>query len=448
MLRTGLAARVTMIVIIALIAVWLGAIANFYRSATWESRNARPSAAQVAAITELLEQTRSEQRALVATAVGSGTLQVRLEDRPTDGLEPALDHVAERSVFDAYAPALGDRRFTVLDVPVSTRRIAMTTAARKALEFRISLNTGETLIIDTRSPIAVTPFGLPVGFGAGLFGTLVALLALIIMNREMRPLSQLARAVERMDLTATPVPLPRARTSAPEIRALITAFDRLQTRLSRLLRARMAMLGGISHDVRTFATRLRLRVDLIPEGNERNRAISDIDDMIRLLDDALLASRAGANELAEELLDFEEIVRSEVDDRKAAGAGISLRVDQNSEQAMILGDRLALRRIVSNLIDNALKYGRRADIEVSADPANVFVRVEDDGPGIPQDFREILLEPFVRVEASRNRDTGGAGLGLAIVQNLVEAHGGRVEIGEAALGGARVTVRLPLFIPG
>jgi signal transduction histidine kinase len=210
-----------------------------------------------------------------------------------------------------------------------------------------------------------------------------------------------------MDPTGAPVPLPQARTSAPEIRALIAAFNRLQSRLAQLVRARMAMLGGISHDVRTFATRLRLRVDHIPDGTERDRAISDIADMIRLLDDALLASRAGAGELAEELLELDQIVCSEVEDRRAGGAAISLHVHPDAVGATVLGDRLALRRIVSNLSDNALKYGHVARLAVELEAQSLIQTVDDEGAGIPPNLGEAMFEPFARLETSRNRRTGG-----------------------------------------
>jgi signal transduction histidine kinase len=239
--------------------------------------------------------------------------------------------------------------------------------------------------------------------------------------------------------------LPEARSSAPEIRALIAAFNRLQSRLATLLRSRMAMLGGISHDVRSFATRLRLRVDQMPEGAERERAIADISDMIRLLDDALLASRAGAGELDEELVEVDQVVSEEVEDRREQGAVIHWRPPVTGEQSVVLGDRLAIRRIIANLIDNALNYGKAAQITLKGDGTTLLLIVDDQGPGIPPDQREAMLEPFVRMESSRNRRTGGAGLGLAVVRNLVEAHRGTIAIETAPTDGARVKVGLPMF---
>ena len=313
MLRLSLAARITMIVVVALTAAWIGAVALFYRSQDREGEGARPSARQIAALVELVERTPREQRLLVLDAAASSILDARLETREAISAMPGEARPVDHAVQQTYAAALGDRLIAIASPPVSAaqRRFPhLFATATNALEFRIALKTGETLVIDAKSPLVVTRLGLPVGFGAGLFGTLIALIALIVMHRETRPLARLAAAVDRMDLAKAPVLLPQARTSAPEIQVLITAFNRLQTRLSRLLRTRMAMLGGISHDVRTFATRLRLRVGDIPEGTQRDRAIGDIVDMIRLLDDALLASRAGAGELAEAFVEFDQIVRT------------------------------------------------------------------------------------------------------------------------------------------
>jgi signal transduction histidine kinase len=450
MLRVSLAARVTMIVVTALMAVWLVAIATFYRSGDWGALNVRPAARQISALVDLLERAPREQVPDILDVATSSTLTARLEAGQAVGESDEALFV-DANLHQTYADAIGSRPFAIRlspNVAENGRYYWLPPGARKALEIRIGLNAGDTLIVDSTSPLAVNRIGLPIGFGAGLLGTLIALVALVVTLRETRPLSKLAAAVDRMDLTGAPVYLPQVRASAPEIQAVIAAFNRLQTRLALLLRARMALLGGISHDVRSFATRLRLSVDCIPEATERDRAVNGIADMIRLLDDSLLASRAGAGELEEELLEFDEIVRSEVLDRRAAGAAIDLRVGPGVEGSNILGDRLACRRIVANLADNALKYGYVAHLAMEREAHFVLLMVDDEGPGIPLSQRDILLEPFVRLEQSRNRCTGGAGLGLAVVRSLVEVCGGTITIGDAPSGGARFSVRLPVFAAG
>ena len=211
------------------------------------------------------------------------------------------------------------------------------------------------------------------------------------------------------------------------------------------MRSRMVMLGGISHDVRTYATRLRLRAEKINDATERDRAIADINDMIVLLDDALLASRAGAGELAEEMVEIDDIIAAEAADRRNGGARIDYRRGQWEQVPIVLGDRLALRRVVANLADNAIKYGGAAHLRSVIVGNAIELTVDDEGSGIPPEQRQAMLEPFSRLETSRNRGTGGAGLGLAIARGLVEAHGGSLSIGQAASGGARIAVRLPLF---
>jgi signal transduction histidine kinase len=444
MLKLSLATRIALIVILALMVVWIGALAQFYRS--FRGEDTQPSPRQVAALVELVETAPVMRRPLILSAFTSNIASARIDREPLPASDPASVAGARRR---AYQGVLGGRAFALDEAPASrlAQRFPRLFDAADAVSLRIALRTGETLTITSRNPLMISRFGLPVGFGAGLLGTLVALIALLIMHRETRPLVRLAAAVDRTDLGGPPVPLPSTRTSSPEIRTVIAAFERLQARVAQLLRARMAMLGGISHDVRTFATRLRLRVEQIPEGTERERAIADISDMIRLLDDALLASRAGVGELATELVDLDGIVRAEVDDRRSAGGRIDARVAEGATPGTVLGDRVALRRIVANLADNALKYGEAAHLALVADGNWFVLTVDDEGPGIPAAQRELLLEPFTRLEASRSRGTGGAGLGLGIVRSLVEAMGGSVAIGDAPGGGARITVRLPAFKP-
>lgn len=442
MLRYSLAARITLIVMSALLVAWIGAIAFYYLSEDLVGEGGTPSARQVTAIADLIERTPQQQRGLVLDAVGSSILQARLERGEGIGSSENALRAANEDLRESYAAALGAR---LVSVSVLQRPFPRLFASgTDPLQIRIRLRSGETLVVDTKSRLVVSRLGLPAGFGAGLAGTLIALLALIIMYREMRPIAQIAAVVDRIDPTGRPTPLPTTRIRAPELQALVQAFNRLQARLAHLLFARMAMLGGISHDVRTFATRLRLRADQIPDQLERDRAYGDIADMIRLLDDALLTSRAGAGELLQEMVEFAEVVRVEAEDRRTAGLRVELR-DSLVAGAVLLGDRLALRRIVSNLVDNALKYGYAAHLSLDSDEQHVALKVDDEGTGIPVESRDMILEPFIRLEESRNRATGGAGLGLAVVHSLVEAHGGTIAIGEAPTGGARITVQLPLF---
>jgi signal transduction histidine kinase len=411
-MRLTSAVRIGLVIVLSVTIAWIGTVALFYLSAGGGTRNTRPLPAQTAALVALLEQSSPAQRPWVLRAVTSQTLTARLEPGLHIAVTPRLQRVPRLTAraVNQYLAALGGRpnSVTVSREHGGQGGLGFSFATPVDLELRVGLATGETLVVDAlQFPIA-NIFGLPVGFMAGLTGAVIGLIALLALQRE-------------------------------------AAFNRLQVRLSHLVRGRIALLGGISHDVRTFLTRLRLRVERIPDEEERERAITDIADMLHLLDDALLASRAGAGELAEELVDFAQVVRAEMEDRGAAGKRVDLRV-ASTPNTTVLADRLALRRVIANLVDNALTYGKAAHLSIDADSESVTLIVDDEGPGIPADQREAILEPFVRLEDSRNRRTGGAGLGLAVARSLVEAHGGTISIADAPGGGARVTVRVPLFV--
>ena len=412
-MRLSSAVRVCLIIVLSVTIVWVGTVALFYLSSASAIRNNRPLPAQVAALVSLLEQASATQRPLILRAVTSQSMAARLEPGNHIGVTPKLQRVPRLTAraVDQYLSVLGGRPNSVSIRREGNARggLGFTFAAPADLEIRVLLSTNETLVVDALSYPVANFFGVPVGFVAGLTGAVLGLIALFALQREI-------------------------------------AFNRLQVRISHLVRGRIAMIGGISHDVRTFLTRLRLRVDRIPDEQERDRAVADIADMIRLLDDALLASRAGSGELNEELIDFAQIVSAEVDDRRAVGKPVDL-ASTAPLNSTILGDRLALRRVIANLIDNALFYGKAAHLSIEADSEFVTLHVDDEGPGIPPDQREQILEPFVRLEDSRNRRTGGAGLGLAVARSLVEAHSGKISITDAPLSkGARFTVQLPLFV--
>jgi signal transduction histidine kinase len=447
MLRFTLATRLALIAIVGFSAISITLLAVFYLTSLRENELARPSPGRIAAVAELIERSDAGSRVLLLDALSSPQFVARIEVAAPSAVPSTVSRDLQARLQDIYAAALSGREVAVAAPPVIHGNWfpRLTRLMANAIELRVGLRTGETLVVDATTRLPVTPLGLPVGFGAGLFGTIVALLALLVMQRETRPLARLAAAVDRVDLSAGPPLLPDARRSAPEIRAVIAAFNRLQARLSEMLRGRMTLIGGIAHDVRTFATRLRLRVEKIPDEAEQLRAIADIDDMIRLLDDALLSSRVGAGQLSQEMVEFAALVEAEAGDRQAQGCDVKITMEGAASGVIVLGDRLALRRVVGNIVDNAVKYGRVAHVQVRLTRDAVVLTVDDEGPGIPAGQRQAMLEPFNRLETSRNRTTGGAGLGLAVVRSLVEAHGGTIEIAEAPHGGTRVNVALPVF---
>jgi len=452
MIRLGFSARLVAIFVTSLVALQLLAVIAYVlqRSRATDGSIRLPLPDQAAALVELLEEMPKEQWPKLLRAANSTDLTVTVVENPPSAREPAW-HEAPMVEFilRRYLAALGDRDVRVR-VEASSEEFsgplkALAWVSPGTIEIEIGLKSGETLIVSAGGVLSLSVLGLPPGFWAGILGLGVAGVALFLLRREARPLRELAAAVDRVPLGEEAHQIADAPRSAPEIRALIGAFNRLTDRIASLLRARMALVGGISHDLRTYVTRLRLRADLIPDAVEKDKAIRDLDDMSRLLDDALTAFKAGTPARQEELIEIAPLLLREAEDRRMSGADVTLEMTDAVCTAQVLGDDLALRRLVSNLTDNAVQYGHTALISAVVENDRLIITIDDRGPGIPSEARKSVMEPFVRLETSRNRRTGGAGLGLAIARGVAEAHGGRLMLGDAPGGGTRATIELPLF---
>jgi signal transduction histidine kinase len=449
--RLSFVTRIAIIFIFSLVAIQLLAVMGYFiqRGSNTGTGFRLPFPDQVAAIVELIENAPAGQRSAVLRAVNGAQLDVRIET----GMPPIstenwrASRVVER-IVRRYLAALGERRVTVL-IHKEERWLLprlMPFQSPAIATIKVSLKGGETLSIQTGGPLSINIFGFPPGFWAGVVGFAVALLAIIIIRREVRPLRHLANAADSLNLSE-PHPIADFPRSAPEIRAVISAFNRMQDRIASLIKARMAMIAGFSHDVRTYATRLRLRAELIGDEAERARAIRDIEDMISLLDDALLAVQDRPAKEIQELVDIPELIREEIEHRRRAGVRASFTAGAGAESALVLGSAVGLRRLFANLIDNAIAYGDEARASIELRGQTLIAAIEDSGPGIPKELRNGVMQAFVRLEVSRSRKTGGAGLGLAIARRVADSHGGRLAICDAEGGGARVTVELAPFDP-
>jgi len=398
---------------------------------------------RAAAVVEVLEHTPPERRATALAALNSESLMVSF--RPDPPNVPAAERLPfiERAIAPYFAE-VGGREVIAALPPYATagwKRLRFGQywrAAREPLKVTIGLATGGYAVLETRGDILRRLWGVPPGFLLGALGSLVGLAAIVAIMREARPLRRLAGSVASFAGSAVPDPIePRG---APEIRRLIHAVNEMQERIAGLVKGRTILLGAISHDLKTFLTRLRLRVEQIPDPEQQTRAARDLNDMTALIEDALaLARGASASERREEV-DVADLLAQAIADRRDA----PLRLNNTASPPVVVhGDALALRRLFANLLDNALRYGSSAEVTVERSGSEVIVIVDDDGPGIPALERSAVFEPFYRVEPSRSRETGGAGLGLAIARAIVEAHGGRISADASPKGGARIRVALP-----
>lgn len=268
---------------------------------------------------------------------------------------------------------------------------------------------------------------------------LVLIAALYVATRGItRPLSGLARAAETIGRGERASPLPEQ--GARELRDAARAFNTMQERLHRYLDSRTGVLAAMSHDLKTPLTRLRLQVEtLIDDAALRERLGRELDEMESLVRGALALFRGLDEQEAIEPLDVDALVESVR--RGFAEMGHEVSVTGHSS-GPFPGRPQALKRCLTNLVSNAVKFGERAHIDVH-DGAALRIVVSDEGPGIAQEFLERVFEPFFRLESSRNRDTGGSGLGLSIARDVAQAHGGTLRLRNRSRGGLEAELRLP-----
>ena len=313
--------------------------------------------------------------------------------------------------------------------------------SREPVRVYVRLTPGEWLLAEVRGDLLPRFLGLPTGFWVGVVGLLLASGVLIAILREGRAVERIAESVETF--AATGVPQPIAIGGSPEIAGLGRRVQRMQEQVATLLAERNAMLGAVAHDIKTYVQRLKLRLEVLDIPDQVQKAGRDLDAMDRLVEDALLVA-VHANPLkSRETIDLAALIAHEVDAAKLAGGEVTLNRD-GAGPVLVSGDRSALSRAVSNIIGNALRYGKRARVALRQSRGLATVIVDDDGPGIPPSERQAVFKAFHRAESSRSRSTGGTGLGLAIAHGIVERqHGGSIDITDAPGGGARVSVYLP-----
>ncbi len=270
------------------------------------------------------------------------------------------------------------------------------------------------------------------------FAVGIVVVALLLLRWATRPLRDLALAAERFSLDQVPQPLPE--DGPAEVRRAARAFNTMRERIQRLVSERMQAMAAVSHDLRTPITRLRLRSELLDDDATRRLIDADLGEMEEMIDATLEYLRAGVSSEAVRPIDLASIVETIVDEHLDQGHKVSL---SGLNSAPILGRVLPLKRAFSNVIGNAVKYGASAKVGIVEAGGHVVVTIEDEGPGIAPVDRERVFDPFVRLEESRGRGTGGSGLGLTIVQAVVRSHEGSVALENRAEGGLRVTISLP-----
>ncbi len=291
-----------------------------------------------------------------------------------------------------------------------------------------------------RAPPQIEQWRFPLSLT--LFVALIALVSWFAVRLALRPLQRMTTAAEAFgrDLRQ-----PALDTSGPaEVRQAAQAFNVMQDRVREVMAERTQILAAVTHDLKTPLTRMRLRLEACDDPALREKLAGDLDAMQRLVDEGLTLARSMESGEAAVRVDVGALLASIADD--AADAGQPVRY---AGATGVLAECRPndLRRAIENLVDNALKYGHEADIRLETTPAAIHVRVLDRGPGIAEDKLDEVLRPFVRLEASRSRESGGTGLGLAIAANLVAAQGGTLKLANRSGGGLEACIALPRPAP-
>ncbi|SCW76995.1 Signal transduction histidine kinase [Sphingobium faniae] len=306
------------------------------------------------------------------------------------------------------------------------------------LVMAVEYEPGKWVVVQTRTG------DRPQRFGGWLIGQTAVLYVIVLLpllwvgRRLARPLRQLTGSAEQFARTGAADPVDE---SGPgDVRQLTTAFNAMRSRIFLMLDEKDRMLGAIGHDLRTPLASLRVRAESVEDEGERARMSETIDEMNRMLKDILSLARAGRSSEPAQKVDLSALADAVVEDFLELGSPIDM-ID--SDRAVANARPQQIRRALRNLIENAIVYGERAHVSVARRDGAVHLIVADEGPGIAEDRMEEMMEPFTRLEGSRNRDTGGAGLGLALVRAIMAEHGGSLRLANRVEGGLEASLILP-----
>ena len=275
----------------------------------------------------------------------------------------------------------------------------------------------------------------------GLSAMLIVLVAVVTVRRITRPLVRLA-AAESLGRGETIPDLPV--TGPDSFRATTRAFNLMNRRLQRFVSDRMRFLAAISHDLRTPLTSLRLRAEFIDDEETRTRMLATLDEMNRMVDAVLAFVREDTRSEPTHCVDIASFVESVCDDFSDLGRPVTVSPLPANLPKSVACRPLSIKRALRNLIDNAIKYGEQAAVSIEISNKAVFVHVDDSGPGLAEKDIDRIFDPCVRLEDSRNRETGGVGLGLSIARSIAQSHGGGIEAKNRAEGGLRMSLHLPI----
>lgn len=396
------------------------------------ARMGRGAAADVVFLTNLEERypPGPERQALLAMAARN--LDFEVSTIPGGKLERPYRHAIANlkdALTNMFAAQLGQRR------PFTSRY------ARNTVEVTVQVKDGLLRLRIPRQRLVASNVDVFILWMVGSSFVLLAV-AIVFLRNQVRPIEQLAMAAESFGKgRAVPHFKPYGAT---EVRRAAQAFITMRERIERYVTQRTEMLAGVSHDLKTPLTRLKLELAMMGPGPEVRALRQDIGEMEHMLDEYLDFARGEGGEEAQEAELADVLKEAAAAAAKARGASADRLKLAAPSGLRVSVRRQALKRCATNLIDNALKYGRTVGVTLRRNGQQVEIVVEDDGPGIPEERREEAFRPFHRLDEGRNLQTGGSGLGLAIARDIARAHGGDLVLGNSAMGGLRAAIKLPV----
>ena len=350
---------------------------------------------------------------------------------------------------DPLPPAGPKPFFSLLDRTLSeeiTRQIARpfwidTVGKSNLVEIRIKLDDAVLRVFARRSQAYASNSHI---FIVWMIGTSLVLLAVavVFLRNQIKPILRLAEAAETFG-KGRDVEDFRPR-GAREVRRAAVAFLEMKRRIERQMEQRTTMLAGVSHDLRTILTRFKLELALLGDTVEADSLQADVREMQDMLEDYLAFAKGDGGEESEPT-NLSELLHEILDESQIYATPIDLKIRKRRRGEIVLPlKRQAIKRAITNLVSNALRFGDKVVIRAAVEGQWVRIEVDDNGPGIPEDERINVFKPFYRLDHARNQDEGNTGLGLAIARDIAKSHGGDITLGESSMGGLRAIISLPL----
>lgn len=436
----SIAARTILVLLIGLTLSHVASMAVYYgdRATALTLLDRGHIAEHIVTITRLIDDAPVASRAQIIEAANRPTLQLTWSRRLPEAAGRSKDWriVLMRDVLRDHMGGVGGHHHRTV-VQYTDAKLP---EASPGANLRVSVQLRDSTWLNFVVPASEPESFLSIRFVLSLTLMAAAVIAGAVWaaRRLTAPLATFARAAQRLgvDVNAPFIP-----DSGPhEVRQAASAFNEMQRRIRRHISDRTQMLAAISHDLRTPITRLRLRAEFVEDAAQQTKMLHDLDEMEAMISSVLSFAQEDAAGEARERIDLAALIQSICDDM--ADADLPVRFEEHARLPFV-GGRLALKRAFTNLIDNAVKYGKRARVRLALRGDRILVQIDDDGPGIPKGEREKVFAPFYRIERSRSRDTGGAGLGLAFTRTIIRAHSGDITLSNRPKGGLRVEVTLP-----